>query len=42
MMVVMQRRRVAAIGLSAGWLWAWLASMTIGFAAVAYFWLDQS
>jgi hypothetical protein len=41
-MFMMQRRRVAAVGLSARWLWAWLASIMIAFAAVAYFWLGRS
>jgi hypothetical protein len=41
-MFVMQRRRVAAIGLSARWLWGWLASLVIGFSLVAWFWLGQA
>lgn len=41
-MFVMQRRRVAAIGLAVRWLWGWLASLAIGCALVAWFWLGQA
>lgn len=42
MMFFMQRRRVAAVGLSGRWLWGWLACLVIGFALVAYEWLGQA
>jgi drug/metabolite transporter (DMT)-like permease len=42
MMFLMQRRRVAAVGLGSRWLWGWLASMPIGLALVAWFWLVRA
>ena len=37
-MFFMQRRRVAAIGLSSGWLWGWLACLVVGFGLAVAFW----
>lgn len=31
LMLGMQRRRVAAVGLHSGWLWGWIAAVAIGF-----------
>lgn len=42
MMFFMQRRRVAAVGLSSRWLSGWLACLAIGFAMVAYVWLGRA
>jgi predicted DCC family thiol-disulfide oxidoreductase YuxK len=42
MMFFMQRRRVAAVGLSDRWRWGWFACLVIGFALVAYYWLGQA
>ncbi len=39
LMLAMQRRRVAAVGLPRRWLWAWVAALAGGFTATAYLYL---
>jgi predicted DCC family thiol-disulfide oxidoreductase YuxK len=42
LMFSMQRRRIAALGLSRGWLWAWVAVLTVGFGVTTWLYFGQA